>query len=155
MDKMQEIGVYPSIHINHLWYYGDALRDEIIGEERAERILPVQETQKRGLEPTLHADQPMFESNPLSLIHTAVNRKTRAGNTLGADNQISVMDALKAMTINGAFQIKMEDKIGSIKEGKYADFVILDQNPLLIPKETLKDIKVLKTIINGNVVFEQ
>ena len=154
IDDMSELGVYPSIHINHLWYYGDALRDEIIGEERANRILPVQQTIAKNLKPTLHADQPMFESDPLSLIHTAVNRKTRAGNTLGEQNQIPVLEALKAMTINGAFQIKMEDKIGSIKVGKYADFVILDKNPLLIPKTTLKDIQVLQTIINGNIVFE-
>ena len=153
MDKMTELGVYPSIHINHLWYYGDALRDEIIGAERAEKILPVQQTIDRSLKPTLHADQPMFESDPLSLIHTAVNRKTRAGNLLGEANQITVLNALKAMTINGAFQIKMENKIGSLKVGKYADFVILDKNPLTVPAESIKDIQVLQTIINGNTIF--
>lgn len=153
MDKMAELGVYPSIHINHLWYYGDALRDEIIGTERAEKILPVQQTINRNLKPTLHADQPMFESNPLSLIHTAVNRKTRNRNPLGVENRISVLDALKTMTINGAFQIKMEDKIGSLKVGKYADFVILDKNPLTVPTETIKNIQVLETIVNGNTIF--
>ena len=47
----------------------------------------------------------------------------------------------------------MEDKIGSITTGKYADFVILDQNPLIVAPEALKDIQVLRTIVNGNVVF--
>ncbi len=153
MGKMAELGVYPSLHINHLWYYGDALRDEIIGEERAQKILPIQQTINKNLKPTLHADQPMFESDPLSLMHTSVNRKTRAGHLLGENNQISIKDALKTMTINGAFQIKMEDKIGSIKVGKYADFVVLDKNPLLVAKETIKDIQVIRTIINGNDVF--
>ena len=153
IEKMNKLGVTPSLHINHLWYYGNALRDEIIGEERANKILPVQKTIKNRLSPTLHADQPMFESHPLHLIHTSVNRKTREGELLGEDQQISVLDALKAMTINGAYQIKMEDKIGSIKVGKYADFVILNKNPLLIPKEELKDIQVLHTIANGNDIF--
>ena len=69
---------------------------------------------------------------------------------MGDGEQIDILDALKAMTIHAAWQIKMEDKIGSIKEGKFADFVILDKNPLETPSNELEKIQVLKTFVHGN-----
>jgi predicted amidohydrolase YtcJ len=155
INKMKNLGVHPSFHINHLWYYGQALRDEIIGEEKAQSILPIQQAIDNELITTLHADQPMFESNPFSLMHTAINRQTREGDTLGINQSISVENALKAMTINAAYQIKMEDKIGSIKKGKYADLVLLNQNPYLIDPKKIKDIQVEQTYINGLLVYEK
>ena len=71
---------------------------------------------------------------------------------IAAEQRISVLDALKAMTINAAYSINMEDKIGSLKEGKYADFIIIDQNPFKTPVAELENIKILKTFINGNEV---
>jgi hypothetical protein len=147
---MKVLNMTPSIHINHLYYYGEALKNEIIGEERAEKILPIASVQNNGLKFSLHADQPMFKSDPLRLIQTAVLRKTKEGNLMGDGEQIDILDALKAMTIHAAWQIKMEDKIGSIKEGKFADFVILDKNPLETPSNELEKIQVLKTFVHGN-----
>ena len=97
----------------------------------------------------------MFESNPLSLLHTAVNRKTRDGKIVGKSNKISVEQGLKSLTINAAWQIKMENKIGSIKPGKYADFVIIDQNPMMVDPEKIKDIHVLQTIVSGNIIYKK
>ena len=101
----------------------------------------------------MHSDAPMFPSEPLSLIQTAVTRQTTAADTIGQRHAISVIDGLKAMTINAAWQIKMEDKLGSIKVGKYADFVVLDRNPLATPAAELRDIKVLRTIVAGQDVY--
>ena len=69
---------------------------------------------------------------------------------LGEQYSLSVYEALEALTVNAAWQIKMDKKIGSIKEGKYADLIILDINPLESNTEDLKNIKVLKTFVNGN-----
>jgi len=149
---MKALHITPSFHINHLYYYGRAIKENIIGEERANKILPLLSAQNKGLKYSLHADQPMFESNPLRLIQTAVERQTKEGDTLGLHQKISTLNAIKAMTINAAWQIHMEDKIGSLKEGKYADFVILDNNPLKIPIHQIQDIKILKTVVSGNVV---
>ena len=91
----------------------------------------------------------MFASEPFSLMHTAVNRRTREGSKIGAGHAISVEEALKAVTINAAWQIKMEDRIGSIRVGKLADFVIVDRNPLETPKSELRTITVDQTIVNG------
>jgi predicted amidohydrolase YtcJ len=155
IQRMAELGVSPSFHINHLWYYGEALENHIIGQERTGRILPLKAAENNSLIFSLHADQPMFKSRPLSLLHTAVNRRTRDGKTINTKNKISVMSGLKALTINAAWQIKMENKIGSIKPGKYADFVIIDQNPMMVDPEKIKDIHVLQTIVNGNTVYKK
>jgi len=152
IDKIKALNISPSFHINHLYYYGNALKNDIIGEERAQKILPVGTAQANNIIYSMHADQPMFESKPFRLIQTAVERQTKEGDTLGFNQRISVLNGIKAMTINAAWQIHMEDKIGSLKKGKYADFVILDKNPLKIPTKELQNIKIIKTVINGNVV---
>ena len=87
-------------------------------------------------------------------IHNAVNRKTESGRVLGEHQRISVMEAIKAVTINGAYQYFEEDKKGSIEVGKLADFVIIDKNPLEIPAEELETIKILETVKEGNTVFK-
>ena len=153
IKKMVTLNIHPSFHINHLYYYGEALAKNIIGEKRASQILPVAIAEKHFLRYSLHADQPMFESAPLHLIHTAVNRKTRDGKLIGSHNRVTVESALKAMTIHSAWQIKMDDKIGSIKVDKYADFVILAENPFEVSIEKIKDIQILETIVNGNTIF--
>jgi predicted amidohydrolase YtcJ len=155
IKRMAELEVSPSFHINHLWYYGEALENHIIGRERTDKILPLKTAENNSLIFSLHSDQPMFESDPLSLIHTAVNRETRDGKIVGKSNKISVKQGLKSLTINAAWQIKMENKIGSIKPGKYADFVIIDQNPMIIDPRKIKDINVLQTIVNGNTIYKK
>lgn len=74
---------------------------------------------------------------------------------LGPNERITPLEALKAITINGAYQLQEENKKGSIKAGKLADFVILDQNPLTINPENLRSIKVLETIKEGNTVYKR
>jgi hypothetical protein len=155
MDKklltvMKRLNMSPSFHVNHIYYYGKALKDSIIGPERANLVLPIKSAADLNMNFSLHADQPMFESNPFALIYTAVTRKTREGLTLGADEAITVSDALKSLTIMPAWQIGYEDRLGSIKIGKYADLIILDRNPLEVPIEEIGSIRVLKTIVNGN-----
>lgn len=153
LSDMSHMDIHPSFHINHLYYYGEALKNDIIGNERVQQILPVKTADSLGLTYTLHSDAPMFPSEPLSLIQTAVTRETTAQDTIGERHGITVMDGLRAMTINGAWQIKMEDKLGSIKKGKYADFVVLDKNPLLVDPHQLRDIRVMRTIVAGQDVY--
>ncbi len=155
IERMATLNIHPSFHINHLYYYGEALAENIIGEKRATQILLVSTAENHSLQYSLHADQPMFESHPLSLIHTAVNRKTRDGKSIGPQNGVTVESALKAMTIHSAWQIKMDDKIGSIKVGKYADFVILAENPYEVSEDKIREIQILETIVNGNTIYKR
>ncbi len=153
LGKMKRLNMTPSFHINHLYYYGAALQDDIIGRKRAGKMLPLGSAKKNGLYFSLHADSPMYPEEPLSLLQTAVTRATREGIVIGPHEAVSVMDGLRALTIYPAWQLSMEKKIGSIEAGKYADLVILDKNPLKVPSQSLRGIRVMKTYVAGDEVW--
>jgi predicted amidohydrolase YtcJ len=89
----------------------------------------------------------------LRLLWATTNRLTRSGQVLGEDQKISTLEAIKAITINAAYQYFEEDIKGSIEVGKQADLVILSKNPLSIPTTQLLEIKVQRTIARGQTVF--
>lgn len=153
LDKMKEIGMIISFFCDHVYYWGDFHYSSVLGPERAERISPIRSAIKRGINFTLHQDTPVVMPNVVFAVHNAVNRVTRGGRTLGAEQKISVYEALKGVTINGAYQIFEEQKKGSLTAGKLADMVVLDKNPLKVPPHTLKDIQVLETIKEGKTIF--
>jgi len=103
----------------------------------------------------MHHDAPVTPPDLLTAVYSAVNRKTRSGRILGPDERITPLAALKAITINAAYQLQEESRKGSIKKGKLADLVILDQNPLTIDYEKIRDIKVLETIKEGVSVYKR
>jgi predicted amidohydrolase YtcJ len=90
--------------------------------------------------------------DPLLLVWTAARRETSSGKVLGAEERIHVMQALRATTIDAAWQVFQEDNRGSIEPGKLADLVVLSGDPLAAP-EALRELVVEKTIIGGVVVF--
>ena len=153
LDRMKEIGMMPTFFHDHVYLWGDVHLDSVLGPERGRRISPLASALKRGIPFTLHQDTPVIAPNMILSLHHAVNRKTLSGRDIGPEFAISPLDALRAITIFGAYQIFEEDQKGSIEPGKLADFVILDKNPLDVPKETIKDIKVLQTIKRGEVVY--
>jgi hypothetical protein len=92
--------------------------------------------------------------DPLLGVWATVNRLSTSGEIIGADQRVSVMQALRATTIDAAWQIFKENQIGSIEVGKLADLVVLDQNPLAVPA-TIKDINVVRTLVGGVTTFQQ
>ena len=74
---------------------------------------------------------------------------------LNANQKISINNALKAITIDAAYQLKMDDKVGSIEVGKYADFAIVDKNPMKTDAYKIRDIQVNETWVNGQQVFKK
>ena len=80
-----------------------------------------------------------------------MNRKTASGRILGETECISVQDALYAVTLDAAYLLKMDHEIGSIEVGKRADFCVLEEDPLTIPPEMLKDVPVWGTVLGGRV----
>lgn len=87
------------------------------------------------------------------MLQTVVTRKTRDGHIIGHQEVIPVMDGLKALTLYAAWQLNMDKKIGSIEPGKYADLIILNKNPLKVAPDSLRDIRVMKTFVNGTEVW--
>jgi len=149
LAEFKPLGLTPSFHINHIYYYGDALAESIIGGERAQAVLPLKTAFDLGLHPTIHADSPMFPTDALSLMKTAVTRQTKSGKTLGLDQAITVQQALRSMTINAAWQLHMEDKIGSIEVGKMADFTLLSGNLYELLPQQWSQIKVEQVWLSG------
>ena len=123
--------------------------------ERASRISPTASSLEKGITFTVHNDAPVVPPDMIRLLWATTNRVTRSGRVLGEGQKISTLDALKAITINTAYQYFEEDKKGSIDVGKQADLVVLSKNPLSIPSIELLDIKVERTIARGNTIFKR
>jgi len=102
-----------------------------------------------------HTDTPIVRPKLLHSVWAAVNRITRSGVEIGPEQRISVYDALKGITINSAYAYFEEDSKGSIKVGKRADLVILDGNPLKVDPMKIRDIQVLETIKDGEVIYRK
>lgn len=149
LPEFARLGVSPSFHINHIYYYGDALADAILGPERAACLLPVRSAFELGMRPTLHADSPMFPAAPFSLMKTAILRRSRSGRVYGADQAIDARQALRAMTANGAYQLGVEPTLGSIEVGKWADLQVVSANPYVVPAERFEQIRVLEVYVHG------
>mgnify|MGYP002568527375 CR=1 FL=1 len=154
LDRLQKLGIMPSFFHDHVYYWGDWYSDVVFGPERASRISPLASAAKRGMRFTMHQDCPVGPPNAMLMLDTAVNRRTRTGRPLGTEYAVDVMTALKAITIDAAYQCFDEKIKGSLEPGKYGDMVILDQDPLTVPKDTLRNIQVLATIKEGQIIYQ-
>jgi len=153
LDEMKRLGITPSFFSAHAYYWGDRHYNIFLGPERACRQNPAKTALNKGIPFSIHLDTPVTPINPLLLVWSAVNRLSTGGNIIGEDERISALQALRATTIDAAWQIFQEDNRGSIEVGKYADLAVLSDDPLKRP-ETIKDIKVLETIVGGRTIYE-
>ncbi len=154
LDRMAKLNMIPSIFVGHVYYWGDVhMRN--FGPERGHHISPVKDALDRGMVINFHQDTPITKPNMLHSVWAAVNRISRGGNVIGEDQKIGVYDALKAVTINAAYEYFEEDSKGSIKEGKRADLVILSDDPMAVDPTAIKDIQVLETIKDGKTIYKR
>jgi predicted amidohydrolase YtcJ len=93
--------------------------------------------------------------NQLFTVYSAVNRITRSGKVLGKEQCISAYQALQAITIHAAYQYFEEKSKGSLEQGKLADFIVLDQNPLKVEPLKIKDVQVLMTFKEGKLIYKK
>lgn len=149
LDLLKKLKVIPSFMAVHRFYWGDWHRDSVLGQARAERISPTQSALKRKLRYTAHNDAPVTLPNSMMILSNQVNKVTRSGKIIGKEQRVTVMQALKSISINAARQYFEEKTKGSIEVSKLSDFVILDKNPLTIEPMNLNNIKVLETIKAG------
>jgi len=147
--RMASLGMCANIFSNHIFYWGDQHRDFTVGPERAAGMDACATALREGVSFSIHSDTPI---TPMGHLHTAwcaVNRVTATGDVLGPDERISVMDAMKAITLDAAYQLKLDHEMGSIEAGKLADFAVLEEDPLEVDPMTLKDIPVWGTVLGG------
>lgn len=153
LDRMAKIHMIASIFVGHVYYWGDVhMRN--FGSARGNHISPVADALKRGITVTFHQDTPVTPPQMLHSVWCAVNRLSRNGVCIGADQKVPVYEALKAVTRNAAYQYFEEGSKGTLSPGKRADLVILDRSPLEVEPMDLRHIKVLETIKDGETVFK-
>jgi predicted amidohydrolase YtcJ len=155
LDRMRELGMIPSFFAAHAFFWGDWHRDAVLGPERAARISPARSALARALPFTIHNDAPVVPPDAIRLLWAAVNRTTRSGALLGPEQRIGTLDALRALTANGAYQIFEERLKGTLAVGKRADLVILSRDPLQLGPEQLLELGVVETFSHGRSVFRR
>ncbi|MCZ6828014.1 MAG: amidohydrolase [Gammaproteobacteria bacterium] len=153
IERMKHLDVTATFQVTHNYYFGDLHLANTLGPKRANRLNPLQSMLKAGVSSTIHHDAPVHPADQMLIIWAVVNRVTLGGVLLGPQERVSVMDALKASTINAAYQYFEEGSKGSIEVGKLADFVILDADPTAVDPMAIKNIAVRQTIKAGQVIY--
>ena len=154
LDEVKALGMIPSFFVAHTYHWGDThLRN--LGPERAAHISPAGSALAKGIVFTFHQDSPVIQPDMLETIWCAVNRRTRGGVVLGPDERVPVLDALRAVTVNAAYQYFEEADKGALAPGMRADLVWLDRDPREVDPAALREIQVLRTVKNGEVLYQK
>jgi len=154
-ETLKGLDVTLTYQITHNFYFADFHNEYIYGPGRTARLNSMKEGLENGLSITFHHDSPIHPVDQIFLIWIAVNRKSRSGQVYGPGQRLSTYEALYGSTAAAAFQLREEDRKGSLEPGKLADLVILDKNPLTTDPDALKDIQVVETIKEGQTVYRK
>ncbi len=153
LAALAELDAHITFQVAHNFYFGDFHVAQIYGPERSARLNPARSAIDRGLSVSLHHDSPVHPVDPWMLVWAAVNRTTRSGRVIGPEQRITVLEALQASTLEAARQFHEAHGKGSLSVGKRADLIVLDRNPLEIDPTTLREVRVLETVKDGETVF--
>lgn len=156
LDQMAELGISPSFLMNHVYFWGDVFIDSIVGPQKSALLDPFASARARGLRVSLHSDYTVTDFLPFREIQTAVTRRTRgSGQVINSAERVSASEALRAKTIDAAWQTHSEDVAGTIEVGKFADLVHLDADPLAVDPEAIAQTTVLQTFVGGTAVYSR
>ena len=133
LSALAELGVSVTFFPSHTFYWGDWYRSSVLGDGRARQITPLAAADAFGLQYSLHSDAPVTPISPLDILWSATNRETLSGFKLGPEYNISRERALRALTIDAAWQNHLEHDRGSLEPGKLADLIVLSGDPLTHP----------------------
>lgn len=153
-QRAARLGVHPSLFIEHVYFWGDPLIDELFGEDHGAHWMSAKSALDAGLRVSFHNDGNVSPPDPLGNIATAVTRKAKgSGRVLAPEQRISVTQAVRAQTIDAAWQLHLDTEIGSLEVGKYADLVVLSADPHAVATDTLRDISVRATYLAGRQTY--
>lgn len=154
LTRLAAAGISPSFLMNHVYYWGAAFRDTILGAERTNRLDRVASAYAAGLRPSLHSDYNVSKVHPLQSARTAVLRQLEAdGSVLNPAECATPAQALAAITTNAAWQIHADDR-GTLEVGKRADFAVVDIDPWSSDPSGWDAIVVHETFIDGVVAYQ-
>lgn len=154
LDSFKDLDVIASLFPLHTFYWGD-WHKEIIGDSLGNTISPTRTALNKGLKITIHTDAPVALPNLMRMVGISVDRTSRSGQVIGEKEKLTPYEALQSITSWSAYQHFEEDQKGTLQEGKLADMVILDKNPLKVSPTEIKEIVVLETIKEGVSVYKK
>ena len=147
MGKASELGIGISAASHYVNYMGQDYRPVIA--EKADYITPLASAFEAGLRVTVHSDAPLAPPMPLLAAGRHMTRATREGGISTPNERLNGEQALRAVTIDAAWSLGLEDEIGSIEVGKRANFTIVGVNPLILPGESWGAIPIRGVMIDG------
>ena len=150
---MAQLGVIAVGQPRYFWDAGDSWL-AALDSERAHRLQPYRELTEAGVRFALSSDAPVASYRPLDTIASAVLRMTVSGEVVGADQTLTVEEAVRASTVDAAASYFADGRLGSLEVGKLADVVVLDGDLFATPRAELGDVAVDLTIVGGEVVYE-
>ncbi len=151
IQRIAELGAIVSANPYYLTALADNYSVNGIGPERADQMVRLGDVTRMNIPLSFHSDMPMAPGQPLYLVWAAVNRTTVSGRIAGPDQRISVQDALKAVTLDAAFSLRLEDSVGSLEPGKLANLTILKDSPYEVDPDRIKDIAIWGTMHEGTI----
>jgi len=153
--RIHDLGMAPSFLINHVYYWGHAMRDDVFGPEKVQLLDRCKSVEDAGITWSIHSDAPVSPLGSLHKIRVAVARDLwkEPETILAPQERVSVEAAIRAVTANAAWQCHSEHEIGSLEPGKLADFVILEDDPRRTEATAISDIAISQTWMNGERVF--
>jgi predicted amidohydrolase YtcJ len=152
LEKIKKDSIFPVFHcyINEL---GNQLL--VYGPQRLSMLMPTRTALDMQIPFAFHSDYPISRYEAMIRLGAAVNRETKDGVVLGSNQRIGVEDAIRAYTVGGAYTTHEENKKGRIAAGQFADLLILDKDPTAVDPRTISGIRVLTTIVGGQIAFDQ
>lgn len=152
LRRIERLGIVPIPNPAFFYEFGEGYT--VNYGDRVDHMFPLADYAENGIVAATGSDSPVTSANPMQGIYCAVTRKTLSGTSVGASQRVSLLDAVRAATLNGAYASFEESRKGSIEGGKLADLVVLDGSLLSTPPEDLLSLSPALTMVGGEVVFE-
>ena len=150
VDRVAELGAEISSNPFYLHVLGEQYSEVGVGPERSELMVRGRTVVDSGARLSFHSDSPMAPARPMLLVWAAVNRLGLSGQkVLGPQERVTPAEAFRAITIDAAHAMRMENEMGSIDIGKMANFTVFDENPIEADPEKLKDLAIWGTVFEG------
>lgn len=148
-QQMKELGILASANPYYHHILSDIFAEQWLGADRGSQMVRLGSLERLGVKFGLHSDCPMGPLSPFTLAWVAANRVTINGNLRAPEERISLDAGLRAITVDAAWLCRMEDRIGSIRAGKAADFAVLEDDPYGLGVERLREVSVWGTVFEG------
>jgi predicted amidohydrolase YtcJ len=150
--RIKALGAIPTPFSTYVYYHGEKMRH--YGAERLNHMFALRSFLDAGIRATQASDYPPGEFIPMMALQSEVTRTDSKGNIWGPKQKITVEEAIRVGTVNGAYASYEEDMKGSLEAGKLADLVVLGRDPMKEEPSTLITIPVERTMAGGRWTYE-